>query len=313
MSDQTMNAATAGTAGTVAAEAKVAQGASRVAAITREMRQTKPGTWLVYLFLVVMTIFSLFPIYFVVQASVRDGQSLYTTDLQLIPTNFTLGNYTHVLFELPFLHWMANSIYVCALATALGLFASTTGAYALSRFRYKGRALTLTSLLAIQAFPSILALLAYYLLMQTLGLIGRLEGVALVYAAQTVVFGTWNIKGFFDTVPQELEQSAMVDGATTTQAFLKVALPLALPALASSALFMFIGGWNEFAIASILLPSSGDGMTFPLGLRSLQNDFSVPWSYFAAASVLASIPLMALFLYAQRFFQSGLTIGAVKG
>lgn len=283
-------------------------------------RRTSPWITFVYLFLIVMTIFSLFPIYFVVQASLRGNQTLYTTDLQLFPTNPTLDNYTFVLTQLPFLNWVWNSIYVCGLATLIGLFCSTTGAYALARFRFRGRQLTLVVLLAIQAFPGLLALLAYYLLLQSLGLINTLEGLAIVYAAQSVVFGAWNMKGYFDTLPAELEQAALVDGATPTQAFWRVTLPLAAPALATTALFAFIAGWNEFALANILLNSNGLGgeslgtnITYPVGIYSLQSDFRVPWGYFAASSVMVAVPLMVLFLYLQRFFQSGLTIGSVKG
>src|SRR5262249_31950284 len=159
----------------------------------------------------------------------------------------------YVLTQIPFVSWVGNTIFVCGSATLLGLIFATTGAYALARFRFRGRQLTLVVLLAIQAFPQLLALLAYYLLLQTLGIIETvpLLGLAVVYAGGSIVFSCWNIKGYFDTLPVELEQAAMVDGATPTQAFLRVTLPLAAPALAASALFIFIGGWNEFAIANI--------------------------------------------------------------
>jgi arabinogalactan oligomer/maltooligosaccharide transport system permease protein len=141
-----------------------------------------------------------------------------------------------------------------------------------------------------------------------------------VYAGGTVVFGCWNIKGYFDTLPVELEKAALVDGATPTKAFLRITLPLAAPALAASALFAFIGGWNEFALANIILNSNGLGgeglgtnVTFAVGIYGLQNNFRVPWGYFAAASVLVSVPLSIVFLYLQRFFKSGLTVGSVKG
>ncbi len=192
-----------------------------------------------------------------------------------------------------------------------------TGAYALSRFRFAGREVTLNLLLAIQAFPGLLAITAYYYLLQYLNLLNTapLLGLALIYAAGTLVFGCWNMKGYFDTLPVELEQAAMVDGATHTQAFLRVTLPLAVPALAASALFMFVGGWNEIALANFVLNanSNGSNLTFILGLYQLQGDFRTPWGYFAASSVIISLPLIIVFLYAQRFFQSGLTIGGVKG
>jgi arabinogalactan oligomer/maltooligosaccharide transport system permease protein len=271
----------------------------------------------IYAFLVVMTIFALFPVYYVIQASLGGDQNLYTTDLRIVPLNFTFSNYVYAFTQLPIFAWLGNTVLVCVLSTAIGLVFSMTGAYALSRFRFRGREVTLNFLLALQAFPGLLAITAYYYLLQYLNILTTvpLLGLALIYAAGTLVFGCWNIKGYFDTLPVELEQAAMLDGASHTQAFLRVTLPLAAPALAASALFMFVGGWNEFALANFILNSnsSGSNETFILGLYSLQQTYHTPWGYFAAGSVIISIPLMLLFLYAQRFFQSGLTIGGVKG
>ncbi len=318
MSDQTLKAG----AGVVPAAKTLARSEMQrheaaEALVLRQRRRGGIGVALIYLFLTIMLIFALFPIYFVVQASLRGNQTLYTTDLQLFPTHPTLSNYEYVFTQIPFLNWVGNTIFVCGMATLLGLLFATTGAYALSRFRFRGRQMTLVVLMAIQAFPQLLALLAYYLLLQTLGIIENapLLGLAVVYAGGSIVFSCWNIKGYFDTLPVELEQAAMVDGATHTQAFLRVTLPLAAPSLAASALFIFIGGWSEFPIANILLNSNttGSNLTFPVGIYGLQQDFRTPWGYFAAASVLVAIPVSIAFLYLQRFFKSGLTIGSVKG
>ncbi len=316
MSDQTLKASAIPATERLARSEVQRREAAQVIAL-RQRRRGSIWTGLIYVFLVIMLIFALFPIYFVIQASLRGDQTLYTTDLQIFPEHPTLSNYQYVFTEIPFLSWVGNTIFVCGLATLLGLIFATTGAYALSRFRFRGRQLTLVILLAIQAFPQLLALLAYYLLLQTLGIIDNapLLGLAVVYAGGSIVFSCWNIKGYFDTLPVELEQAAMVDGATHTQAFLRVTLPLAAPALAASALFIFIGGWSEFPIANILLNSNatGSNLTFPVGIYGLQNDFRTPWGYFAAASVLVAVPVSIAFLYLQRFFQSGLTIGSVKG
>ncbi len=270
---------------------------------------------LIYLFLAVMTIFALFPIYYVVQASLAGGQNLYTTSLQLLPANPTFDNYIYVLTKLPLLNWLVNSFFIATLTTLIGLAFSVTGAYALSRFRFAGREMTLNTLLALQAFPGLLALTAYYVLLNKLGLLNTLVGLVVIYAAGSLVFSCWNMKGYFDTLPVELDQAALIDGATHLQAFLRVTLPLAAPALAATALFTFLGGWNEYALANLVLNSNatGSNLTFMLGLFALQGDFRTPWGEFAAASVIISIPLLIMFLYMQRFFQSGLTIGGVKG
>ena len=129
------------------------------------------------------------------------------------------------------------------------------------------------------------------------------------------MFGIWNIKGYFVTLPVELEQAALVDGATPTQAFLRITLPLAVPSLAASAMFMFPTGWNEFALATILLNSNatGSNLTWPVGLLALAGNLRTPWGYFAGASVMISVPVIILFLWLRKYFQSGLTTGSVKG
>lgn len=289
---------------------------STTTVLERRFLSNLPVT-LIYVYLLLMAIFALFPIYYVVQASFAGNQNLYTTTLQLLPSVPSFSNYVYAFTKEPIFFWLLNSTLVCGLSTLIGVLFSVTGAYALSRFRFKGRELSLTFLLALQAFPGLLAITAYYYLLQYLNLLNTapLVGLALIYAAGNLVFGTWNIKGYFDTLPVELELAAMIDGASLWTAFRVITLPLAAPALVSSALFMFVGGWNEFALANFILNSNSNGsnLTFILGLNGLQGTYTTPWGYFAATSVIISVPLMLLFLYARRFFQSGLTVGAVKG
>lgn len=267
----------------------------------------------IYAFLIVMAIFALFPIYYVVQASFAGAQNLYTTDLRMLPANFTFDNYTYAFTQLPLLNWIGNTVLVCGLTTAFGLVCSTTGAYALARFRFAGRQLTLRGLLALQAFPGLLALTAYYLLLNALNLLNNLLGLVLIYSAGALVFCCWNTKSYLDSLPIELEHAAMLDGATPFQAFWRVVLPLASPALAVSALFTFSVGWNEYALANLVMNANatGSNLTFILGLFSLQDNFRTPWGIFAASSIVISIPLMLIFFSAQRYFKSGLALGSV--
>jgi arabinogalactan oligomer/maltooligosaccharide transport system permease protein len=270
---------------------------------------------LIYAFLVAMTVFALFPVYYVLQASLAGDQNLYTTTLQLLPSKPTFSNFVYAFTHEPLLNWLLNTTIVCGLATLIGVGFAMTGAYALSRFRFRGREVSLSFLLALQAFPGLLAITAYYYLLSYTHLLSvPLIGLALIYAAGNLAFATWNIKGYFDTIPVALEQAAMIDGATQWQAFWRILLPLSTPALAASALFMFVGGWNEFALANFVLNanSNGSNLTFVLGLYGLQGTYTTPWGYFAATAVIISVPLMLLFLYARRYFQSGLTIGGVK-
>ena len=267
---------------------------------------------LIYLFLIAMTIFSLFPVFFVIQAAFRPGQSLYSLTLSLWPDHPTWDNFTYIFTKLPFPLWLRNSLGVAIGTMIAGLIGSATGAYALSRFRFAGKQMTLILLLAIQAFPSVLALIPIYLILKTIGLVGSPFGLVLAYVSVALVFSTWNLKGYFDTIPRELDEAALIDGCTVTQAFIRIVLPLSLPALAVTALLMFLTAWNEWVMASVLLLNENT-YTVPVGLWGLQNDYRIPWGYFAAASIIVSIPVMVLFLGLQRYFRAGLTVGGVKG
>ncbi|GAB4210406.1 MAG: ABC transporter permease subunit [Roseiflexaceae bacterium] len=265
-----------------------------------------------YILLALGLLFSIFPIYFVFQAALRPGNTLYSTELQLIPTNATLDNFVYVLTEIPLLQWIWNSLQVSIMTTIATLVISVSAGYALSRFRFRGRASLLTGLLALQAFPAALALPALYLLLLRLNLLNSHLGLVLVYAAGAIAFNVWNLKGYFDTIPIDLEEAAMIDGATPTQAFLRIMLPLARPSLAVTALFGFLAGFGDFILANTVLFRE-DLFTAPVGIYSLQDGYRQPWGYFAAASLVISIPVTIVFLYLQRNLVSGLAAGGVKG
>ncbi|HKB17606.1 MAG TPA: sugar ABC transporter permease [Candidatus Dormibacteraeota bacterium] len=267
---------------------------------------------LVHAFLIVMVIFALFPAFFVVQAAFRPGQSLYTLTLSLWPDHPTWDNFTYIWTQIPFPTWLRNSLGVGVGTMLSGLVGSATGAYALARFRFTGKRMTLILLLAIQAFPTVLALVPIYLILKTIGLIGSPFGLMLAYVASALVFATWNLKGYFDTIPRELDEAALIDGCTVTQAFIRIILPLSLPALAVTALLMFLTAWNEWVMAQTLLLNE-DSYTVPVGLWGLQNNYRIPWGYFAAASCIVSVPVVVLFLALQQYFRAGLTVGSVKG
>lgn len=276
-----------------------------------------------YLILVIAVIFAVYPVWFMFLASVRPGQSLVSLDLagMFIPTDFTLNNYREMLFGRPipgsnpgdFLIWVLNSLKVAGLTTIGTLLISTSAAFALSRFRFRGREGMLILFLAIQAFPGILALLPFAQLLTAMGLFGTHLGLILAYSAGALVFNTWNLKGYFDTIPVELEEAAMIDGAGPIQSFIRIALPLATPALAVTAWFGFLGGFGEFVLASILLAGQPGQDTLPVALWKLSNSVSVPWGYFAAGALLVTIPPLIIFFLTQRFLVGGLLAGSVKG
>ncbi|HEX6292597.1 MAG TPA: sugar ABC transporter permease [Herpetosiphonaceae bacterium] len=267
----------------------------------------------VYAILIAAVFFALFPVWFLVTASVRPGQTLFSTNLAtaLWPDKTTLGNYQYMLTKTDFVIWVRNSFYIATLTTIATLFIATPAAYAFSRFRFPGRSGLLLLFLALQSFPAVMALVPLYLLLQRLGMLDH-TGLILAYSAGALVFNIWNTKGYFDTIPIELGEAALIDGASPTQAFLRVVLPLARPVLAITALFSFLAGWNEYITAQTILNSSAE-YTAPVGLFILQNDKAVPWGYFAAGSLMVSVPVMILFLALQRNLVSGLTVGGVKG
>jgi arabinogalactan oligomer/maltooligosaccharide transport system permease protein len=280
------------------------------------LRKTRPGVRIIqYVILIVATIFAFYPIWFAILASLRPGERLYTLNLagMFLPTEVTLENYRVMLFERPLLTWLKNSFIVASITTVASLIICTSSAYALSRFRFRGREFFLIFLLAIQTFPGILSLVAVAQLLTALGLFGKHAGLILAYTTGTLVFCTWNMKGYFDTIPIDLEEAAMLDGCGPIQAFIRVALPLVRPALAVTAILAFLAGWGDFIFASVLVPAPDDLKLAVPALYSLANSVGVPWGYFAAGAVIVVIPTIIVFLSAQRLFETGLTMGGVKG
>ncbi len=268
-----------------------------------------------YIILIGAALFAFYPVWFAILASGRLGSRLYSLNLpgMFMPVEWTFENYRAMLFDKPFLTWLANSVKVAALTMGGGMLLSTSAAFALSRFRFKGREMGLIFFLALQAFPGVLSLVPVAQLLAAIGLYRNHLGLVLAYMTGTLVFCTWNLKGYFDTIPIDLEEAGMIDGCGPVQSFLLIALPLARPALAVTALFAFLGGWSDFVFASVLVPAPDSMKLLVPGMYSLANSMSVPWGYFAAGAVMIVVPVAALFLYLQRFFESGLTMGGVKG
>jgi arabinogalactan oligomer/maltooligosaccharide transport system permease protein len=269
---------------------------------------------LMYVILILAALFAFYPVWFAILASGRLGDRLYTLNLggMFFPTEWTWENYRVMLVEKPLLNWIRNSLYVAIVTSIASLLISTSAAFAVSRFRFYGREVMLIFLLAIQTFPGVLALVAVAQILTALGLYRTHEGLILAYTIGTLVFATWNMKGYFDTIPIDLEEAAMIDGCGPVQSFIRIALPLALPALAVTALLGFMAGWGDFIFASVLIPAPDSMKLAVPGLFSLANDQSVPWGYFAAGGMIIVLPTLIVFLALQRFLIGGLTAGGVK-
>jgi arabinogalactan oligomer/maltooligosaccharide transport system permease protein len=195
--------------------------------------------------------------------------------------------------------------------TVFGVVLAATAGYAFSRFRFAGWRATMLAFLVSQLFPATMLMLPLYVIMRQLGLLDSFAGLAIAYTATALPFCVWTMRGYYDTVPVEIEQAALVDGCTPWQAFLRVLLPLVTPALAITALFSFMAAWSEFIVARVIL-SRQSLYTLPLGLESLAGRFQTEWANYAAGSLLVCLPVLVLFLVLNRALVSGLSLGGVK-
>lgn len=265
-------------------------------------------------------VFALFPAVWVISASFNPLQTL--TSQELIPSTFTLDNYRDLLFgNVPYVNWYLNTLFIAGGASLAMTFLSALAAYAFSRMRFAGRRVGLLSVLLIQMFPQTLAFVAIFLIMAQIknvfpavGL-GTRAGLLLVYLGGALGVNTWLMKGFFDTVPTDLDESARVDGASHNQIFFRIILPLVAPILAVVFLLSFIFLINDFVLAAAVLgQGSPDNFTLSVGLfRFLSDQFNQRWGPFAAGALMAGVPVVILFLFLQKYIVSGLTQGAVKG
>ena len=261
--------------------------------------------------------FALFPVVWVVSASVNPTSTL--SGQQLVPDNPTLDNFRR-LFETGFWTWFRNSMVVAGVGAFGTVLLAALAAYAFSRLRFTGRRAGLLSLVLVQMFPQLLAFVAIYLMMIRIGDVapsigtGTISGLILVYLGGAMGVNTWLIKGFFDTIPHDLDESARVDGATHWQIYSRIIMPLAAPILAVVGLLAFVTILNDFVIANAVLSNNEDSWTLSIGLfRFVADRYGARWGPFAAGAVIGSVPTVLLFLYLQKYIVSGLTQGSVKG
>ena len=262
-------------------------------------------------FLTLVSLVVIYPVFWVFKMAFSSSQG-FDSSLNPFPTNPSLENFRYVLFEGQFGRWLINSVVVSGATTLLGVFLACTSAYALSRFRFPMRSTAMLSFLVTQMFPGVLMMIPLYIIVDGLGLLDQLLGLILVYSTTAIPFCVWMLKGYFDTIPRELEEAALMDGATPSLIFWKIMLPLSLPAVAVTALFSFMTAWNEFILAAIFI-NSEEKYTLPVALRMMVGQFSSDWGYFAAGAIVVSLPVVALFFALQKQLVGGLTAGGVKG
>jgi arabinogalactan oligomer/maltooligosaccharide transport system permease protein len=273
----------------------------------------------IHLILILACIVAVYPISRIISISLRPGDRLLSTDLRIIPQDATLQSYRLILFGDPvtqrasnFLLWLWNSLVITVLTAIIGVILSASAAYAFSRFKFPGRGPGLIFLLATQMIPAGMLLLPLYLMLVRLQLVNTYLGLIVAYSVSAVPFSIWILKGYFDTIPVDLEEAARIDGTSHLGAFYRIILPLSTPSLAIVFLFNFMSGWSEYLVARVVLQKE-TMYTWPLGLWTFAGQYTVAAGRFAAASILIAVPAMALFLYSSKWLVSGLTLGGVKG
>lgn len=261
--------------------------------------------------LISYSILSVYPVLRVIGVSLRPTAGLLSRSLDIIPAGATFNSYFQLFQEEEFLLWIWNSMSITVAVSVVGVLVSATGAYAFSRWRFPGRRPALVFLLTTQMIPAGMLLIPIYVIVAQLGLTNNIFGLMMAYITTAVPFSIWMLKGYYDTIPPDLEEAAMVDGCNRLDAFYRVILPLSVPALSIVFLFNFLGSWSEFIVAKVIL-TGGSVQTWPLGLNELIGTFNTDWGKYAAASVLVTIPVLILFTWQSRYLISGLTLGGVK-
>lgn len=264
-----------------------------------------------HLILLAFVVWSVFPVLWTFLSSLKPQSRIFSTEIKFIDEP-TLQNYVDLLSRGDFLRWGVNSVFIAAVTTVVGVFLAATCAYAISRFRFRGRSGALYLFLVAQMFPGVILLVPLYTLFTSLKLIDTPWGLVLAYSTIAIPFCIMMLKGFFDTIPYELEEAGRVDGLGIFGSFWRIVVPLSVPGLAVTAFYSFITAWNEFLFARSFLTSK-EALTLPVGMATFIDPFNQPWGLLTAGSVLITIPVMVFFFLAQRYLISGLATGGVKG
>jgi arabinogalactan oligomer/maltooligosaccharide transport system permease protein len=267
--------------------------------------------------LVVLVAVVLYPVMLVCKKAFEPGRD-FALSASPIPHELTLDHFRSLFGsrgsngEHLFVRQALNSIVIALATTVVGVFISCTAAYALSRFRFPGRKAGLTTFVVVQMFPATLLIMPLYVVLDKLGLLNSMTGLVLVYSTTAIPFCVWTLKGYFDSLPRELEEAARIDGASPWLIFRRIILPLAKPGLAVTGLFSFMTAWNEFILASTFMTNESH-YTLPVLIQSSVGQFSTQYGVFAAGAIVTSVPVMAVFYVLQKYLVGGLTAGAVKG
>lgn len=263
--------------------------------------------------MITVCILSMIPIWWVLHTAFDNRTTLVSTEMSLFPQNPTFNNFMEVLTHPRFLMWLKNSFIFAAGTTVFCLTLATLAAYAFSRFNFPGKKSGLASFVVYMMLPATASLVPQLFLIQILGIKNTYMSLIFIWSAANMAFAVWNLKGYFDTIPKSIEEAAIVDGATPFQIFALIMLPLAKPAIAITAIFIFTVPWTDY-VTSYLFLTDGSMYTLAQGLFGWAADFkTVSWGVFCAGSIIMALPLTVVYVAFQKYIVSGLTVGGVKG
>jgi len=267
---------------------------------------------LAYGVLVALALAVLFPFYWMIITSFKNEDQMRSVVSMFWPKPFAVENYRQLLAKTEFAAWYGNSVFVAVSSTLLATAVGTIGAYALARLKFRGRGFMASATLITYLVPPSILFIPLYKQMQGLGMANSLSGLIAAYPSFTVPFVTWLLMGYFESIPEELEEAAMIDGATRFGAFWRVVLPLSAPGVLAAALYAFTQAWNEFLYALVFI-TDVKLRTLPVGLSSFITGDVYGWGYLMAGAVLTTVPVIAAYIYLQKYMVEGLTAGSVKG